>query len=268
LVSKYTREHDFLLTSACVHADLVPTEDCSAASSQVSLLQAQHVVTDGKAGEAAEVTFPNQFDSNSKRKVAWFHIPKCGTSFGTTLMHYANSSLPREARIRAGDELPKELKPGQAVLREFPASQWFKNVWWEKSGNVAGHNLVSASNFKEFRGNFFGMFREPWQRMYSDWNFFGKQTDPETWLHKRAGMATKMLAGQQDGLKVSPADGRPNIELALSRLDGFAFVGLTDQWALSICLFHVMFGGEFHPTELENMRPGNYEERTAQKRFF
>merc|ERR1719272_267853 len=44
---------------------------------------------------------------------------------------------------------------------------------------------------------------------------------------------------------------------AIQRLeDGFSFVGLTDRWALSVCLFHAMFGGECHEREFENVRPG------------
>lgn len=38
----------------------------------------------------------------SPRRVAWLHVPKTGTSFATTLMHYANSSLPADARANNG----------------------------------------------------------------------------------------------------------------------------------------------------------------------
>lgn len=53
---------------------------------------------------------------------------------------------------------------------------------------------------------------------------------------------------------------RPDIALALERLSrGFMFVGLTEEFDLSVCLFHAMFGGECLPVEFENMRPGNYQ---------
>lgn len=38
--------------------------------------------------------------------------------------------------------------------------------------------------------------------------------------------------------------------------DGFAFVGITEQWALSVCLFRVMFGGQCVASDLANTRPG------------
>lgn len=40
------------------------------------------------------------------------------------------------------------------------------------------------------------------------------------------------------------------------RLNLFAFVGLTDFYDASICLFHAMHGGKLHPSELINVRKG------------
>ncbi|CAK9071057.1 unnamed protein product [Durusdinium trenchii] len=46
---------------------------------------------------------------------------------------------------------------------------------------------------------------------------------------------------------------------AVQRLrEGFAFVGLTEEWDLSICLFHAMFGGPCHSSEFHNARPGQH----------
>ena len=50
---------------------------------------------------------------------------------------------------------------------------------------------------------------------------------------------------------------KPDLEKALQRLqDGFKFVGLTEYWEASVCLFHAMFGGECDAMEFENTRPG------------
>ena len=35
-------------------------------------------------------------------RIAWHHVPKCGTSFGNTLVHWANQSLPEHVDI--GDD--------------------------------------------------------------------------------------------------------------------------------------------------------------------
>ena len=37
----------------------------------------------------------------------------------------------------------------------------------------------------------------------------------------------------------------------------FQFVGLTEEWNRSVCLWHATFGGAEHPSELLNVRPGN-----------
>jgi hypothetical protein len=36
------------------------------------------------------------------RRIAWLHVPKTGTSFATTLFHYANASLPEDAMADMG----------------------------------------------------------------------------------------------------------------------------------------------------------------------
>merc|ERR1712107_340610 len=45
------------------------------------------------------------------------------------------------------------------------------------------------------------------------------------------------------------------IALAKDRLiTGFAFVGLTHEWDLSVCLFHAKFGGACNKREFQNIR--------------
>jgi len=57
--------------------------------------------------------------------------------------------------------------------------------------------------------------------------------------------------------------GEPDLPLALERLDGFKFVGLTEEFALSVCLFHAMFGGDCLGVEFTNLRPGNYSDKSS-----
>lgn len=57
-----------------------------------------------------------------------------------------------------------------------------------------------------------------------------------------------------------------DLKVAKSRLrKAFAFVGLTEFWNLSICLFHAEFGGEVSPASFQNVRPSSrydaFEER-------
>ena len=43
----------------------------------------------------------------------------------------------------------------------------------------------------------------------------------------------------------------PNASLAVQRLGTFAFVGLVEEWALSVCLLHTMHGPTFHSERCE-----------------
>ncbi|CAJ1428348.1 unnamed protein product, partial [Effrenium voratum] len=52
------------------------------------------------------------------------------------------------------------------------------------------------------------------------------------------------------------SDPAADLQKAFSRLQGFAFVGLTEYFDLSVCLFHAMFGGDCHAVEFLNMRKG------------
>merc|ERR1719156_455886 len=72
--------------------------------------------------------------SSDGRTVAWFHVPKCGTSFGTTLAHYANSSIPLEARIPDARDPKCGNFEGRCFLKEYPIDQYFNGLLWEKKG--------------------------------------------------------------------------------------------------------------------------------------
>ena len=92
----------------------------------------------------------------------------------------------------------------------------------------------------------------------------GNWIDERMYAERVAGSAVMMLAGQRYGLDClkrarSCKRATPNTELALRRLETeFAFIGLTNHWALSICLFHAMFGGPCLSHEFLNTRPTNH----------
>lgn len=184
-------------------------------------------------------------------KMYWFHPPKTGTSFATTLLLHAQPALPTNTMVH------HEL--------------------------VTPHPPVSATHFQTFKGQFFGMFRQPEARVLSAYNYFRKfyavKMSLGNYAHRVRGTVVKMLAGQGADANCChlyptptphhPSEGNwteckpgcpdmtPNVPLAMERFeDAFAFVGITEEWALSICLFHVMFGGKCLGTEFINMRPG------------
>lgn len=130
--------------------------------------------------------------------------------------------------------------------------------------NRAGHTGVDnypVGGFEAGKGRFMMMMRQPEQRLMSSYTFrdnFGETVSDVVQL--QAGCMTKML---RKG-KFQP-EGRPCIQATPTRADieeaklrvrtGFAFIGSTDQWDLSICLFNVMFKQPCHSHQFRNARP-------------
>ena len=79
-----------------------------------------------KAVQSTGVSGESSKGSGKATAIAWLHIPKCGTSFATTLVHYANASLPAQAEVR----VPKETDAMIAFLDKFPEDDWFKDLLW------------------------------------------------------------------------------------------------------------------------------------------
>jgi hypothetical protein len=137
------------------------------------------------------------------------------------------------------------------------------------------------------RGHFVTMLRQPEQRLISMYNHYGPHPLFKDSLRQREWTYT---SGVWDSLSLSSSSSPslreyaeanagctvrqltrdvlvPCETLPLPTLaevsdavhvlhDGFAFVGITEQWALSVCLFRKMFGGQCVASDLSNSRPG------------
>merc|ERR1712151_684040 len=56
------------------------------------------------------------------------------------------------------------------------------------------------------------------------------------------------------------------VKEAIRNLDkGFAFVGITEEWELSVCLFHAMFGGQCRDREFTNTRPSRHPHKKKEE---
>ncbi|KAI8114578.1 hypothetical protein M9434_002699 [Picochlorum sp. BPE23] len=83
-----------------------------------------------------------------------------------------------------------------------------------------------------------------------------------------AGCATKMILGEWCGdvpypLSPSKYQGTPvmslgKVDLALERLNKFAFIGLTGRWNESVHLWQRLFGGSYSDTVYDNTRPSKF----------
>jgi len=238
---------------------------------------------------------------------------KCGSSFGATLAHFANSSLPRLAHMPSctgnvadadEDRCEGNLTQGPRdfFIYKYPIHEWFPDVFWTTNSSTepGGHRIIGDEDFKEWQGRFVGLFRSPKARVASAYNHFvlgTNETLPPVLRHSNhsvrmqylkkyaavaRGTMTKMLSGIYDmnpiqcefhfdesiardpycsGLCKKCLNQDPSaksLKVALARLQKFAFVGLTEYFDLSVCLFHAMFGGECRPVEFANMRPSHY----------
>lgn len=182
-------------------------------------------------------------------RLQWIHMPKCGSGFGNTVVTWACHNLPSDLQF------------------DYPA--WRNNMFDEvhvaqygcatgfTAPNPGNHSTVTDDLWNEHQGNLIAMFRRPDQRFLSDYrmslNIAGHEDDTvEDFMQWHIpGCYTQVLNGFWCGNTYHPPTAQM-IDTAIHRVrTGFAFVGLTDEWNLSVCLFHAMFGGPCHDREFQ-----------------
>mmetsp|Transcript_76308 Transcript_76308/g.220459 ORF Transcript_76308/g.220459 Transcript_76308/m.220459 type:complete len:392 (-) Transcript_76308:74-1249(-) len=110
------------------------------------------------------------------------------------------------------------------------------------------------------------IFREPRQRAISHWYHLkskGLEYDFKEIAKQFSACMTQMIVGATCGRKAE--DGSPFLfdmtdiqlkEVLQARIPRFGFVGITEEWELSVCLFHTMYGGDCLPSEFLQLRKG------------
>jgi len=211
-------------------------------------------------------------------EIVWLHIPKCGTSFLNTLYHYACPGIPEDASV--GTETDPEHQEEDLTVKYPMDESWEKicTIRFEMSNiYVRGHDPIYDDTQLE---NVFAMFREPFARLVSGFNYhrhMNGKTKKERQLIGKAvkgksreiqfkmytqfgdllGCQTKMVVGHScaSDYRLTNAD----LLMAKERVEKFRFLGINDQWNRSICLFHRQFGGKIYDVEFQNKREGHYE---------
>lgn len=221
---------------------------------------------DFKEGIEIELSFKDNHHSSIQsldkvKPVVWVHIPKTGTSFLNTLIYGLCPDWPKDWKLNSKIPIPKNFK--KYPLDEHCPGGFDMDY---KSPTVHGHiGILSDDFYKERKGNLVGMFRKPELRMLSAWFHH-----PRPWGDRKAtnltlyanssksrGCAVKSLTRGKNYPCTDPsAASSLETQLAIQRLEGFAFIGITDHWDLSICLWHAMFGGPLFLEEFQNVRPG------------
>jgi len=201
------------------------------------------------------------------RPIAWLHVPKCGSSLDNFMIH-----LPGICPGVGEDVVISEETMGIAhnsyfkthydPLGEAGACPGSFSTW----GN---HNGAGPTWDEQYAGHCFVMLRQPEQRLLSGYHY-SQHSWPESlpasnelqYAERIQGCAVRMItrgggpkAKQTCGGQYTGLPTWDEVALAIHRIrTGCAFVGITDQWPLSMCLGHRIFGGKCRVTDFVDGR--------------
>eukprot|EP00811_Abedinium_folium_P000392 NODE_10359_length_1358_cov_2.223396.p1 GENE.NODE_10359_length_1358_cov_2.223396~~NODE_10359_length_1358_cov_2.223396.p1 ORF type:complete len:313 (+),score=76.04 NODE_10359_length_1358_cov_2.223396:107-1045(+) len=197
----------------------------------------------------------------------WFHVERTGTSFANVLFTWACEDISDDFFAESSSLHGSDM----ATLKNMSK---YKLVMCP--GFLHAHYAIGAHACQTYAGvkTFAGMFREPGQRLISYYHheqaqcaaglhcneyFQTSKTAIET-AKQYQGCYAKMLNGLSCG-----AEDTSDMQLSMYADNAivtlhtqFAFVGIVEDWDISVCLFHVMLGGSCNEREFVNVdRIGN-----------
>lgn len=198
----------------------------------------------------------------------WVHMPQSGNVFLQTLLWTVCASWPRDWSILdyTGMNMAKYFAK-YSVSAHCPEGivEGSRPDFHGGLGPAESDETAETSHYNTHRGKLVAMFRRPDERVVSSfWSRIGTErgfpdtTDVDSYRQRAAGCITKTLT--RDGAypcmesDVPPTD--EEVDLAIARVrDGFAFIGLTEEWNLSICLWHAMAEKAPYVEEFQTYRP-------------
>lgn len=202
-------------------------------------------------------------------KLGWLHTPKAGTSFANVLIAW---KCPWMLGRMEDEKKAMANKFCQHHSEDCPIAHSLCSSHSPILSSDDGFNESVSHLWETKKGHFVGLVRRPLQRHMSGFIdrqimstfgvpvIHGNYTSALAYAQANAGCTTKLLSGLpcNDEFQATEA----MVPKAIERLDtGFAFVGLTEEWELSVCLFHTMFGGECAEHEFSNVRPGRAHQK-------
>eukprot|EP00439_Symbiodinium_sp_Y106_P084658 s1613_g26.t1 len=210
----------------------------------------------------------------------WIHFPKCGSSLVNVIIHMPGF-CPVLDNVTMSDEIQ-----GWCFL-----NTWFPQGCQQQCNTdyfLCGRPHHPVGNYSSQEGHLVGMFRDPDQRILSGYQGpFSRPTNntdyrkvviegvcdraamarvmslPQRPIHEfaeswKGGMTYQLLA-PSDAHIMDPTRRKMTredaVEAARRVTEGFAFVGITEEWDLSMCLFHKTFGGTCRASDFVNTRP-------------
>lgn len=186
-------------------------------------------------GTFATVTLP--------QPVAWFHVPRTGSSFAYTLLT-VEGLCDWHSKPPSGD-----WPAARMITADCPGLFVSIGCEPESSFDFCAEFGIGGLSYDVVKGNLVGFFRDPKIRLASDWAYSCSQRGGicaglAEFASEHEGCATQMLSrdGDMEHCASTTLPTQEELEVAKDRvMTGFSFVGLTDQWDLSICLFNAMF---------------------------
>lgn len=204
------------------------------------------------SGERAAVSGPSP--------LVWLHVPKTGSSFLNALVHTPSlcPGVPKDFAIDP-DHCPPQAVVGCPSRNHIRLDQTCNGSFeWERK--LGEHRALG----KGFQGRALGFFRQPEARILSHFHYLRtrstRQEQIDDFVRRFQGCAVKMMTRSGLEMGVHCGGGEPSgeeVQEALRRIDQFVFVGLTERWGLSMCLFRKIFGGHCLGSDFLNTRPSD-----------
>lgn len=219
--------------------------------------------------------------------VAWVHIPKTGTTFVNTLIRSvcAPSFVPFEPGGSQHDfwsvsrNATHDFSSGKDSGMRLSMCNFTSSPQYNGYASPPGHR--GFGSFASLASHGVTVLRQPEQRVISGFhhNFHSYDVnhhgEPSLAVYARAvaGCSVRMLVRgsrpeSSDRGKAAcghaPPPSQTEVEHAKAILSAFQFVGLTEEWDMSVCLWHARFGPsscDIH--EFQNARPGSYTSRNT-----
>ncbi|CAE7731803.1 CPK2, partial [Symbiodinium microadriaticum] len=252
-------------------------EEANAVQAQAALTQTRKQETSLAGRCSQKMTFENSSHTYPIRNLYWLHFPKAGTSFMATVWNYACGQGRELLDLTVSDAYaPKCLHCYDfALMERYPKDEYCTQGVLHKQFTTQ-HRPFSMEQIQGRTLHVAAMFRQPSQRIISAKadGLHASGLSPTGYAELRrkceheptecfarypgiAGCMTRMLTGkncaEDSNDRTAPFDGgRALVDEAKKVVGELSFVGLTERWNESVCLFHRMFGGSVNPAEFMN----------------